>query len=60
MLTSIDEDEDSAGEEDALSSDEDEEESPDVLLLEAGHVLVDALLLKHERYAAHDGGAAAE
>lgn len=38
---------------DTAAKDQDEDERPDVLLNEAGNVLVDALLLKQERFAAH-------
>lgn len=38
---------------DAKDEEEEEEEEADVLLTEAGNVLVDALLLKEQRFAAH-------
>ncbi|GAB5449789.1 MAG: carboxy terminal-processing peptidase [Halioglobus sp.] len=37
-----------------LESDEDEPVEDDVLLMEAGHVLVDTILLKRQRYAIHN------
>ncbi len=37
------------------AADTDDEEMPDVLLTEAGNVLVDALLLKQQAYAVHTG-----
>ncbi len=39
----------------ALASDEEEEDEPDVLLSEAGNVLVDALVLKQQRFALNAG-----
>jgi carboxyl-terminal processing protease len=42
----------------SAEEDEDEEEAKDVLLTEAGSVLVDALLLKQQRYAVHSQEAA--
>jgi len=69
LLTSLDEEElDENGllaeeEEHASSGDEDEEEKeeePDVLLTEAGNVLVDVLLLKQRRFAVHDKQESAE
>jgi carboxyl-terminal processing protease len=62
LLTSLDEDEeeadDTAGDEDAIgdevaANDSAEDDAPDVLLTEAGNVLVDALLLKQRAYAVH-------
>ena len=62
LLTSLDEDEeeadDTAGEEDGsgdevAADDSVEDDTPDVLLTEAGNVLVDALLLKQRAYAVH-------
>jgi carboxyl-terminal processing protease len=65
LLTSLDEDE----EEDSADADTDtdvdatedaaaEEDEDDVLLLEAGNILVDTLLLKRERFAVHNSQAA--
>jgi carboxyl-terminal processing protease len=50
------EDEDSIGEHSVLESEEgdSEEEEDDVLLMEAGHVLVDVLLLRQQNYAVHN------
>lgn len=46
--------EDAAENEEDIAS-TDDEETPDVLLTEAGNVLVDALVLKQQRYALHAG-----
>ncbi|TXS93605.1 peptidase S41 [Parahaliea aestuarii] len=71
LLTSLDEDQevtdaedvadgdeaendDSTGEGESLASEE--EEVPDVLLTEAGNILVDTLLLREQRFAAHTPG----
>ena len=69
LLTSLDEeelDENGLPVEDAehgssldVENDEEEEE-PDVLLTEAGNVLVDVLLLKQQRFAVHDKQKTAE
>ena len=59
MLTSLDEDElDEADEaEPELAAEEEPaDEEPDVLLTEAGNVLVDMLLLKERAYAVHTPG----
>jgi carboxyl-terminal processing protease len=58
LLTSLDEDEVDEEDADAAVEDEEEEEEEadpedDVLLMEAGNVLVDALLLKQQRFAVH-------
>lgn len=55
LLTSLEEpsEDDEELEQDIVSEHNDEEPENDVLLLEAGNVLVDALLLKQERYAVH-------
>jgi len=60
LLASFDEaegetDEAAEGEDDSVTAggEEEEEEETDVLLTEAGNVLVDALLLKDRRFAAH-------
>jgi carboxyl-terminal processing protease len=58
LLTSLDdEEEEAAGEdgiaEDLVAAEPAEEDTPDVLLTEAGNVLVDALLLKQRAYAVH-------
>ena len=42
------------------NEEEKEEEEPDVLLTEAGNVLVDVLLLKQQRFAVHDKQKSAE
>ncbi len=61
LLTSLDDEEEEAAEasgedgngEDLAAADPEEEDTPDVLLTEAGNVLVDALLLKQRAYAVH-------
>ena len=56
-LASLDEDARAAGDEgiaeDDVAAATNEAEEPDVLLIEAGNVLVDALLLRQQRFAAH-------
>jgi carboxyl-terminal processing protease len=58
LLTSLEDDDEEAADLEGLGdasghdSEDEEDDAPDVLLLEAGNVLVDMLLLKHERYAA--------
>lgn len=59
LLTSLDEDElDEADEADPelAAEEEPDDEEPDVLLTEAGNVLVDMLLLKERAYAVHTPG----
>ena len=57
LLTSLDDEEVDEEDADAAVEDEEEEEEADpkddVLLMEAGNVLVDALLLKQQRFAVH-------
>jgi carboxyl-terminal processing protease len=58
LLTSLDDEEEEAAGEDGIAEDlaaaePAEEDTPDVLLTEAGNVLVDALLLKQRAYAVH-------
>jgi carboxyl-terminal processing protease len=60
LLTSLEEEdeedqEDQASENLETADAEEEDESEDVLLTEAGNVLVDVLILKKERYAVHNG-----
>ncbi len=47
--------EDADSENTADLASETEDETPDVLLTEAGNVLVDALVLKQQRFAVHAG-----
>ncbi|MDG2273664.1 MAG: carboxy terminal-processing peptidase, partial [Halioglobus sp.] len=67
LLSSLDSDDDDSGDaaplaatddEDDLAQEEAEDFTDDVLLMEAGHVLVDALLLKKRRYALIHGNEA--
>ena len=55
LLTSLDEEDEEESDEDAELESAAEEQDPkdDVLLMEAGNVLVDALLIKQQRFAAH-------
>jgi len=59
-LSNLEEDEgEEEAVEDTLANQEETEIDEDVLLLEAGHVLVDSLLLKQRRYAVHNRPASA-
>ena len=67
LLSSLDSDDDDSGDAATLAANDDEEDlaqeeaedfTDDVLLMEAGHVLVDALLLKKRRYALIHGNEA--
>jgi carboxyl-terminal processing protease len=51
LLTSLESDEDEESDADAEDAAEDEDNEPDVLLTEAGNILVDALILKRQAYA---------
>jgi carboxyl-terminal processing protease len=51
LLTSLESDEDEESDADAEDAAEDEDDEPDVLLTEAGNILVDALILKRQAYA---------
>ena len=51
LLSALDEEEEDAADAEAADAQEEEQETPDVLLSEAGNVLVDALLLQQPAYA---------
>jgi carboxyl-terminal processing protease len=58
-LASLDEEEstdDEAVDTDTVAAEDEESDEPDVLLTEAGNVLVDTLVLKQQRYALHAPG----
>lgn len=54
LLTSLDDEEESEDVDDTLEAEDEESERDDVLLREAGNILVDVLMLKQARYAVHD------
>ena len=58
LLTALEEEPDEEDETDTSAGEDGEDEeddATDVLLSEAGNVLVDALVLKQQRYAVHNG-----
>lgn len=56
LLTALSEEvEDDDGLEDPVAGHDDDSAADDVLLMEAGHVLADLLLLRQQRYAVHNG-----
>jgi len=54
-LSALSEEVEDESPEDSLAGDEDDSVTDDVLLMEAGHVLADLLLLRQQRYAVHNG-----
>ncbi|MDZ7781619.1 MAG: carboxy terminal-processing peptidase [Halioglobus sp.] len=54
-LDALSEEVEDEGSDDSLAGHDDDSATDDVLLMEAGHVLADLLLLRQQRYAVHNG-----